>query len=361
MRVQRLGIDGIEQEIEQQRAFVSDRNPAYERLLGLALSELEHGLGDLLEEAWAKRSFAAFYERPLLLLAAIRYDALCEGPSHPLYAAIAGEPPDPEAASAAALRAATDKQRARFFRALCTRAIQTNETSRAVTWLWPASLLARAGVQQPIALCDLGTSAGLNLGADALPSPWIDADGRSLAVQPRPPVALRLGFDIAPLDARDSDTAQWLRACVWPGESARLQRLEQAIAAFTALAESDQAPELRRCALPDAPAQLSGLPADCCALALQTIVRDYLAPDVFQRYDAAMHAWLRERPALRALWSQLELIKDAPSAEQVAGITVRFVDRSGSLRELLLARTHPHPHKLFIQPAAVAELIEAFA
>ena len=60
--------------------------------------------------------------------------------------------------------------------------MKTNETSRALAWLWPASL---AGGGRRIALADVGASAGLNLVADALPNPWTTEDGSPLEVAGR--------------------------------------------------------------------------------------------------------------------------------------------------------------------------------
>jgi hypothetical protein len=79
-------------------------------------------------------------------------------------------------------KAAIAPERTRFWQALRERAVQTNETTRAVTWLWPAALLGAAGKRRAIALVDIGTSAGLNLTADALPR-----TSSSAATDPRGP------------------------------------------------------------------------------------------------------------------------------------------------------------------------------
>jgi hypothetical protein len=107
-------------------------------------------------------------ERPLLLLAALRYDALCERSTHPLRQAVSDHSGRVEAVTPEAFAAALSPARTRVDEVLRKRAVQTNETTRAVVWLWPAHLLLRAGERRSMALVDLGTSAGLNLIGDDL-------------------------------------------------------------------------------------------------------------------------------------------------------------------------------------------------
>lgn len=361
MSREQRGIDRLSEEIELQRRFFEGSVPVYDRLLQAFERALPGELGQRLEQAWAERVFRAVYERPLLLVAGLRYDALGEGPSHPLHAALAAEQPDVEAVTDAALAQATSAAHTDFFEALRARAIQTNETSRAVTWLWPAHLLARAGRTQPLTLVDLGTSAGLNLVADDLPMPWIDADGGPLGLTPRPIVHKRIGLDLAPLDALDGSSARWLRACVWPGDNARIARLEQGLAAFARRSSGPDAPRLYAGSLANVGDQLSALADDTCVLAFQSIVRDYLPPEVRADFEGAMRAQLLARPPRSTIYAQLELAADAPSPEQMAALDVQFVDARGRLRELTLARTHAHPMKLFVRAPAVTEFVAAFA
>jgi hypothetical protein len=359
------GIEGIEHELIApeliaQRGFLAAREPAYARTLDLLADAIRGELGERLAATWAEREFNAFYERPLLLLAALRYDALCEGASHPLHAALASATPSAQGLDAQALARATSEERKTFHRTLRERAVQTNETTRAITWLWPASLLGRAGETRPLALVDLGASAGLNLIADELPMPWIDEQGAALALVPRPGIGLRLGLDLAPLDVRAEEAAIWLRACVWPSDQPRLLRLEQGIAHFRAAASRADGPRLETCTLPEAPARLAELPSGMLALCMQIIVRDYLSPKDRERYEHGMRELLVARPPRSMLWVTLELEPNGGSAERAVAITTRFLDAQGALRELLLARTHPHPQQLFCDATAANELCAAW-
>jgi hypothetical protein len=124
------------------------------------------------------------------------------------------------------------------------RRTQTNEPARCATLL---PLLA--SLPQPLALLEVGASAGLCL----LPDMYAyDYNGRRVAARapvattppifrctatPQTPipsrnvdVAWRAGLDLSPLDCRNADDANWLRALVWPGEGQRARLLDEAIA-----------------------------------------------------------------------------------------------------------------------------------
>lgn len=349
----------LDAELLLQRDLLADREPAYARLVEALRVEVAGEFGVRLADCWRDRSFHAVYERPLLLLAALRYDALCDGPAHPLHAAIAARGGDAAAVTAAALTAALAPSRARFYGALRLRFVQTNETSRAVAWLLPAHVLYVAGERRELTLVDLGTSAGLNLIADELPPIWRDEFDQPLVVAPRCGVSARLGFDRSPLDVRQEDTAQWLRACVWPSDDQRLDRLEEGIAALRARAAVGRAPRLEMCGLGDAVGRLQDLPVGPLTLCVQTIVRDYLDAGERAAFEAGMRKFVRERPGA-ALWAELELDPGGGSMDRAASLTVRFALAGGNLREYLLARTHPHPRRLFVDRRACAELAASF-
>lgn len=114
---------------------------------------------------------------------------------------------------------------------ILSRFTQTNEPGRSAV-LAPVF----ASLPQPVALFELGASAGLCLIPDRYP--WLDVKGLQ--------VAHRQGLDANPLDASDPADARWLRSLVWPGETAREERL----AAALAVAASDP-PPVKRGSLPD--------------------------------------------------------------------------------------------------------------
>jgi hypothetical protein len=250
----------------------------------------------------------------------------------------------------------------RVFDALAHRNVQTNETSRAVAWLWPAALAGASGGARPIALADVGASAGLNLVADDLPSIWTDDDGAPLEVARRVRTVARLGLDDAPLDAAREEDARWLRACVWPGEAEREERLLLAIEVFRAARIRPDAPVLLPIRATNVPARLDVLSAaesGALVIAYQTVVRDYLAPEERDEYVRGMRAWLATHPPGHAMWIELEGLEGA--GDPPAAIVAHVRGRRGDLESLVLGRCGYHPRRIQRSRQAEAELRELLA
>jgi hypothetical protein len=359
MQQGRTGTAGLAEDLAKERRAVAARCPPYDRALALLPPLLEGRLGRLLEAAWGERTFHAHYDRPLLLLAALRADARAEGPAHPLYEAFAAPAPRAEAVTPAALAAALDPARDRVWDALVRRAVQTNETSRAVAWLWPAALAAASEGARPLALADVGASAGLNLVADALPPPWTFEGGAPVDVARAVHAVARLGLDSSPLDVARAEDSDWLRACVWPGDAARAGRLEEALRAFAAARPRPDAPVLLPILARNVPARLDLLASTepgALVLAYQTVVRDYLPPEERAEYEAGMREWLATHPAGRALWVELEGGRDPASPDLACALVAHVRAPGGEVRDLALARCGYHPAVLRPDPPAVAEL-----
>ncbi|MFK0403689.1 DUF2332 family protein [Microbacterium sp. NPDC090225] len=129
----------------------------------------------------------------------------------------------------------------------CTaRSLQTNEPLRLA-----ALLPVLSEIDGPIALLEIGASAGLCLYPDRYSYRFIGPDGEvRVALDPPdgvspvvldsrvegelpelrlPEIVWRAGIDLAPLDARDVDDRRWLQGLVWPGESGREQRIAAAL------------------------------------------------------------------------------------------------------------------------------------
>ena len=119
------------------------------------------------------------------------------------------------------------------------RRTQTNEPGRCAA-LYP--LLA--SLPQPLALLEVGASAGLCLLPDryryeygghpaGAPDSPLVLRTRVEGPQKRPgpvTVAWRAGIDLNPLDVTDPDDVRWLETLVWPGEHDRRERLHAAVA-----------------------------------------------------------------------------------------------------------------------------------
>src|SRR3954463_2509498 len=247
----RRGLDAFHEDADAWRAAVGVRAPVYDRLLAAAAGIFDQPSGSLeeaararVEAAWRERRLSPGYDRPLLLMAALRAEALRAGPRHPLFEAIGATNVRPEAATREALAAALADAPPRLYAELATRRGQTNETSRAVAWLWPAALAGCADGKRPLALFDVGCSAGLNLCAERLPAPWRDPAGEPLPVPTAANIVARHGFDVQPLDVDRAAALTGLRACIGPGETARLDRLAAAVEAFREAASGSTPPRL---------------------------------------------------------------------------------------------------------------------
>ena len=345
----RSGLEGLAADLQAQRPTLRERAPAYDRIVGELLSLLDDDLAvrDALGAALAARTAVAGYDRPLLLLASLRHDALIEGPAHPLHAAIGAGDSDPAAVSREAVAAALLRPRA--LDGIARRHVQTNETRRAVAWRWPAHLAGASHRARPLALVDIGASAGLNLVADALPAPWTTPDGAPLEVAEDVDVVLRLGLDARPLDPTHPDDATWLRACIWPGDAPRLARLEAAIEAWRktpcVVERADVREVPRRIA-----AALEALPPGGLLIAYQTVVREYLPPEVANAYDTGMRALLASTPPGRLAWVELEA-GDPADRVHPAAIIVHLRSGDGAT-SLQIARCHWHPQTIAVDREA---------
>lgn len=132
---------------------------------------------------------------------------------------------------------------------LRSRKVQTNEVGRCA-YLFPAMLLAsRYFKGRPIALLEVGTSAGLNLFWDRYAYAYGDnnlygngASNVKIASSfrggilpaldiPLPEISHRIGIDLNIIDVQKEQEANWLKALIWPEHTNRRKLLETAIAA----------------------------------------------------------------------------------------------------------------------------------
>ena len=141
-----IGADGLFDDLTSMRhGLLATRHAAYHRLVGILMRLVcgpakNEALVANFERVWRTRSFPTFYERPLLILAALRADALQEGKSHPLHAAVAGATPDPDVVTTETVLASLERNRLGVWSTMTSRRVQTNDTTRAIAWLWPAFL-----------------------------------------------------------------------------------------------------------------------------------------------------------------------------------------------------------------------------
>jgi hypothetical protein len=119
------------------------------------------------------------------------------------------------------------------------RATQTNEVGRLAT-LVPVL----GAIEGPLALVEVGASAGLCLFPDRYDYAWppigelrgsggplltAEATGPLPVPAAHPEIGWRAGVDLNPLDVTDEDATAWLEVLVWPEQDERRRRLREAV------------------------------------------------------------------------------------------------------------------------------------
>lgn len=138
-----------------------------------------------------------------------------------------------------ALRTVLLEQESAVRATVMARATQTNEVGRLATLVPVLGL-----VEGPLALVEVGASAGLCLFPDRYDYAWppsgalrgsggplltARATGTLPVPAAHPDVAWRGGVDLNPLDVTDEDGMAWLENLVWPEQDERRQRLRAAV------------------------------------------------------------------------------------------------------------------------------------
>lgn len=182
------------------------------------------------------------------------------------------------------------------------RSTQTNEAGRCATLL---PLLA--SLPQPLALIEVGASAGLCLypdryryrysvegaavgefGADESGADVVTLDcavsGPAPVGHRLPEVVWRAGIDLNPLDVRSEEEMRWLEALVWPEQSHRLERLRGAVR----IARTDP-PHLVRGDLNAVVRELvAKVPQGATPVVFHSAVLAYLPPQAREEFAATM-------------------------------------------------------------------------
>jgi hypothetical protein len=166
------------------------------------------------------------------------------------------------------------------------RSTQTNEPGRCA-----ALLPILASLPQPLALLEVGASAGLCLlpdfygydyggrlllagpGAAALPVFPCAASPATPIPQALPRIAWRAGLDLDPVDLSDADQVAWLEALVWPEQTERLARLRAAMTIARAQKPRVVQGDLRR----DLARLAAEMPKDATRVIFHTAVLAYVA------------------------------------------------------------------------------------
>lgn len=165
------------------------------------------------------------------------------------------------------------------------RLTQTNEPGRCA-----ALLPVLAQLPQPLALLEVGASAGLCLYPDAYQYRYgknvvgpatspvrIDCaiSGDVPLPEQMPTVVWRAGIDLNPLDVRDEEDLRWLDSLIWPGQPHRRARLHAA----AGIARADPPHLVRGDLVTDLPALAAQAPAGATLVVFHTSVLGYVSAD----------------------------------------------------------------------------------
>lgn len=222
---------------------------------------------------------------------------------------------------------------------------QTNEVMRSAA-LMPGLLTIAQRTRLPLALYEIGSSAGLNLILDRYryefgSARWGDPQS-PLLIKPEwhgdpPPVdaplkvVVRNGVDLNPIGLRDPGARERLLSYVWPDQADRLQRLEQAIAVWLrdppTIDRADAAQWLTRSGIAKATPNVT-------RVLFHSVTWSYLPEATKEAIEAFMRAKGNEAKASAPLaWLRFEL--------SAKGADLRLSLWPG-VEDELIATGHPH-------------------
>jgi hypothetical protein len=272
-------------------------------------------------------------------------------------AGAAASSPQLKAAIGRALQVAWLKHRPHLDRALA-HPPQTNEVQRSAALL-PALLHVAAQTKLPLALLELGASAGLNLWCDRYRYAhgvwqWGDAAAplvlRSEWLGPKPEVSseastdlrvvYRAGCDLHPVDLSRPDEALRLASFVWADQAERLQRLRSAAAAVGPWLQAAGNPVVARPASAFLKAELAQPRLETTTVLMHSVVWQYLGDEeqrlIFTQVESAGQRATASAPLA---WVRFE----PPAADGHVELRCRIWP---GRHDRLLARCHPHGSRI---------------
>lgn len=279
--------------------------------------------------------------RPNLLLAALHYSVLRDQ-THGFaewFKTVGGtkEANDPELKTA--LSSFIAQRFGELKKLVVGGATQTNEVGRSALIL-PALAVLGEEQAKPVAIVEIGTSAGLNLRPDAYALNYRNADGTTTTVGPKnstvqietdtsqsvellPYAALaslqlgsRIGVDLNPLDITDEFQARWLCALIWPDDTARFHRLRAAVDH----AAANPIPIVQGDAVETVGAYISSVPVNEYPVVVTTWVLTYLTEPQRRAFAATLDAAAQTRDFAWIAMEHPAYARGLPWPEQVTAL-----------------------------------------
>ena len=340
------------------RRFAADECRTLSRLyevvsLGMADDPelLEWIAGTLNPRADATSILAAVHER---LLAGVDGGGLAE-----FYPNLTDRPSPPDDAYPA-FRAFVLAHREALAALLAERTTQTNEVRRC-SYLLPALVFAAARTSRPLALVDVGASAGLNLLFDRYGydygGGWVAGDAASsvqIATQlrgvrpplaPWPTIAGRIGIDLTPVALGDAAATRWLEACVWPEHVDRFALLRAALA----IGRAAKPRVIGGNAIELLPTLIESTDTDAAIVVVNTNVIQYFSQDERAAYGRVLRDASERREVFwianehRALLRQAGFAQPIAAASEPSALPLTITHGCDGRRdEFVVAEVGPH-------------------
>lgn len=298
-------MEDLKEEFEWYADWAANVSPLYERLA--------RGVAETSELRSIAADAAQGQPAPQLLFGAV-HALLLEGDDHPLatfYPTCTDAARDPHEGDPFPLfRDFCLGREDRIRQIVSSRRVQTNDVGRSAVLLPAFEYVSRVVDRQPLALIEIGASAGLNLYWDRYRYEYADygvvgvrdstvriessihGDRHPPLPDTLPSVVHRVGNDLHPLDVTDSDDANWLQALVIPDQQSRHERLAAAIDVVRA-----DPPELvAGDALEVLTDLISDAPADAALCIFSTLTLYQLSEDEIADLRAQMTKYSHDRP-----------------------------------------------------------------
>jgi hypothetical protein len=234
------------------------------------------------------------------------------------------------------------------------RRTQTNEPGRCAV-LYPFL----AALPQPLALLEVGASAGLCLLLDRYGYSYngiptgnpdselvIDCQVEGPWTPPRQQltVAWRAGVDLNPLSVNTAEDVRWLETLVWPGQNDRLRRFHAAID----IARRDPPRVVRGDLNEDLASLAAGAPTDATLVIFHTAVLTYVSPAERVRFGEQVRqlgaVWISQEAQSVLPWiaSPLDPLTSAEFVLAIDGQAVAITSPHGACMRTLLDPNQPN-------------------
>lgn len=248
-----------------------------------------------------------------------------------------------------AFRAFCLENRGRIETILETRMVQTNEVQRSAVLMPAFQLIARA-TEKPLALIEIGTSAGLNLLWDKFGYDYgvgevigdLNSEVRircelraalAFNLNPElPATCFRVGIDLNPLDTNNEEDRLWLKALIWPEHIERMHLLEAAMN----IARRNPPRLVRGDALEILPNALSQSPMDSIPCVVSTFTLNQFSSESREKLELLLTQEAKRR---ELHFVYIEYVTYSPGIHPELHAVLRTGDKR---QDRLLGKCEPH-------------------